>query len=301
MDPVASAAAPQVAKKWAAEMPGPSPIRRPTVEEKYGKPAPAPISAAQARAKQKAFAEAYAMKHGRLMAPPTRRGIVPHDEIAAAVAAVGEDAPPVYDHGQLLTAPQAADYLGIAATTFSKWKKLYGCPVAERTVTGLDRGGVALYRMEDVEALRSDAEAAQAAKAREAAAPSVAARAARVSERLEDLHRLLTEGRSREEAARIAGYRSVNSARAAASGAGRADIQALLCTRVKAGPAEVEERIRVLEELLTNGDAVGDAWKRAGWTSRSAAERSLHRHDRHDLASWIRTGTRPAVAQERAA
>lgn len=301
MDPVASASAPQIAQKWAAEMPGPAPIRRPTVEEKYGKPAPAPITVAEARAKQKAFAEAYAMKHGRLMAPPTRRGIVPAEEISAAVDAVGGETLVVPEDGQLLTSDQAATYLGVSLSTFSKWKKLYGCPIAARTDTGLNRSGVMLYRVEDLEELMATAEQARSEKARASAEYAMDARAGAVSTRLDDLHRLLVEGMSREDAVKVAGYSSVPSARAAASGAGRDDVRAMLRTQFKPSRAEVEERISTLEELLANGDALGDAWRRVGWTARADAERSLDRHGRHDLSLWLRTGVRPLKDKGRAA
>lgn len=293
------AGVPQVAKAWAEQMPGPQSIHRPSVAEKYGRPAPAPISAAEARARRLEFAQAYALKHGHRVAPPSRRGIVAAEEIAASVAEVGESAAAVFGEGQLLTKDQAADYLGINLRTFLKWKQRHGCPIAERVNTGSLRNGAALYRMEDLEAMRAAAE-----KPTTVPAPKVAAsptRAAAAPGRVEDLYQLLVGGMDREEAAKVAGYSGVPSARAAAHNAGREDVRELLRSTTQASRAEVDERIRVLEELIAQGDSWGDAWERAGWSSRDTAERSLHRRGRNDLASWLRTGNRPSAASGHAA
>lgn len=133
-------AAPQVAERWPAEMPGAP--KRDTARPQA--PTLVPVPAGEVARRNREAAAAYAAKHGH-RAPVTRRGIVSAAEILADV-----DRDRLDGSAEIAGQEAAAAYLGVSKGTLQRWMTYFDLPSEKR---GSGPCGVVVYRAGDLAAL----------------------------------------------------------------------------------------------------------------------------------------------------
>jgi hypothetical protein len=266
-----------------------------------------PRESSAAAERRRELARAYAEKYGSVMAPPSaRRPIVPSEEIAAAVARVGEDATQAVGPDCLLNTRESVMYLGVGSTTFSKWIKRHGLPVA---VGKRAPGAKCFYRVADLEAMRQRAEQARAGAPEPAPAPTPqpkptvrTTKMPRITEqtveahaRLDKLVHLIREGMPVHEASVEAGYAKSSTARATATRLNRTDALAVLPDGRIAENSHIADRKRQktkkrldkLAMLLRQGVPAEEAATQLGWTGIHPAKAIARNHGRTDVLDLI--------------
>ncbi|MGX5360058.1 hypothetical protein [Kocuria sp. KH4] len=252
------------------------------------------------------------------MAPPSaRRPIVPSEEIAAAVARVGEDATQAVGPDCLLNTRESVMYLGVGSTTFSKWIKRHGLPVA---VGKRAPGAKCFYRVADLEAMRQRAERARAGAPEPAPAPTPQSKPTvrttkmpRITEqtveahaRLDKLVRLIREGMPVHEASIEAGYAKSSTARATATRLNRTDALAVLPDGRIAENSHIAERKRARTKkrldkfaaLLRQGVPADEAAVRMGWSGIHPIKATARLHGRDDVLALIPDRRKPQPASK---
>jgi hypothetical protein len=218
----------KAASQRATVTPGPAPLHRPSVAEKYGAPAPAPVPAAEIIRRRREMAEAYAAKFGTVMAPRTRRGIITAEEIRADVSK-GAAANP---SAEVVGLHAAAAYVGVAVGTLKRWAQYNELPHTTKDGTAT---AARVYRAADLDVVRASLQAPAAPAARPATSLGKVKRTRSQQQELQDrldlIEKALNEGASPKEAAARAGYSNVATPRQAAQRTGREDLRVRLLTR----------------------------------------------------------------------
>lgn len=235
--PVRRPARPRPPHRQAPAAFGPARMHRPSVAEKYGAPAPAPVPASEVAQRRREMAQAYAAKFGTVMAPPTRRGIVTAEEIRADVS-TGAAANP---SAEVVGVHAAAAYMGVGVGTLKRWAQYNDLP---HTRAGTGRAAAKVYRVADLDvaraALQERTEEASARPIRRGRATGGRSQQQELADRLDVIESALNEGASPKEAAARAGYSNVATPRQAAQRTGREDLRVRLLSRpnISAGMRE---------------------------------------------------------------